>query len=154
MEGHDPILGEHHVPLPVGPVERGRQGSLVLAALDRAHLFQHHLAALGRLGVTGLVVPEVDSIDAFVREPDAALVRMVLLRLLLFGHLFHGPRASHVSAGCGAHRPEIRLRDFLTRHVEGAVWLAADLDFDFVGAGRNLDLCRGVEGQPDSGAKD
>jgi len=52
------------------------------------------------------------------------------------------------------NRPEIRFGDFGALHVESAVGLAADLDIDLIGAGRNLDLRGGGERQPRSGEKD
>src|ERR1035441_9248151 len=108
IKRHDAVLTEQRHALQILPFERGRDGPGVRSTLHRAKLFQYDLAAVGRR-VGSLVVPEVQAVDAIVGEPDTALMLMVLLVLLLFGDVLHGPHPRDVRAGGGAQRVKVRL---------------------------------------------
>ena len=60
----------------VDPAQHGADASGLLATLGAGDLIDHN-ASPDRRRLIGLVIPEVESVDAVVREPKAALMRMV-----------------------------------------------------------------------------
>ena len=128
---------------------------LIFAALDRAEFVEDDFAAVGLI-VGPLVerrdVPEIEVVDFGVREPEAALVRVIGpgdARLLL--DLLHGPLAGDVGAGGGAQGPQVRLAHLRAGDVEVGERLAVDLDRDLFGAGSDLHLGRQGEGRRAAG---
>ena len=144
IEGHPPRFGQQLVAGQVGPVESGGDHAPVLPATHPVQLGEDDFAAIGR-GVGGFVIPEIETVDLLVREPQAALMRVVGLGDgRLFFNFFHRPHPRHISGGGRAQRMEKRLGDTQAGDEECRKKLAVDDDVDRRRiAGMNLHLDAG-----------
>ncbi len=105
VERHLAGFVQQRVALRVQPFEAGLKRALLLAALDRAGLIENNLALLRSL-LARFVGPEIETVHVAVREPQAAVMRVVLT---LAFHIGHRIRASDDLAGRRAQRVQIRL---------------------------------------------
>ena len=82
------------------------------------------------------LTPEIDAIDCAVREPERAMVRVIVL---LVGRFFHGPVARHRQAIRSDDRVKVWPGDILEMIFRKE--LAFDLDPQAVVESSDFDAC-------------
>ena len=120
----------------VDPAQHGADASGLLATLGAGDLIDHN-ASPDRRRLIGLVIPEAESVDAVVREPKAALMRMV--RGLPFDD-FHRKVARNDLPRSRTQRVQIRLHRLAAPENEIGERFAIDLDAKPVRFRNHLDL--------------
>ena len=82
-----------------------------------------------------------------MREPQSALVLVILFFVLFLGDFLHRPHARNIRARGGPKRPHVRFGDLGPGNVEIAESLAVDLDRDLPGSLSNLYLGSGRQSE-------
>src|SRR5207253_9586978 len=96
----------------------------IRAALDLANLLHGDPPTVCGL-VVGLIVPKIKAVDPLMREPEAALMRMVLG---LAFHRLHWKVARNDHARRGPQRVQIRLHRLSATEDEIREWFAVDFN--------------------------
>ena len=125
------------------PLKLGAERSDVRAADQLAERLQDNASFARSFG------PEVDAVHVAVREPESAMMRVIVVVVFAL-NMLHRESARDADAGDGSQGIQIRLRG-VRAEIKRGEWLAIDRDVDLLAVAREAHLrregCRNQQGK-------